>query len=496
MTTSNLPQAAKPTVFRHEGRRLFLIDGEPRVVDEDLGVDLEMSRARDIRSNLIEPNRERLLLLGDMIQVDPKARELIRVHDDRAFPKPRFENAVAEQVFDLLRIEGLIDFSKRGEKPKINFLNAEQAKFLIVSSSTPKGRNLLVGLIRLEKAWRDGTLEPACPAVEPPAAAVVPQPARVPHDRDVEFGHRDGLIFASLGSRLHVLGSSVAEVLEMTDGEFAGELSKWPQLAFLGEMPVFEGHAGFFLSKAHVTFLMGRAGAAAGDLRSVAAVMEAFDECKAYLHAGEVHFREGAFLSPERVVRRVAEAVDRGRWLPSPSAFLRCRRGLLRMRHDRVAQFLHRDADRVAADVRRLREAIEDDAARVIERFEVEGDCLVLGLYLTMPHVARLGEFTGDSAEGILETFDAWRGVDARLVEAMESDRLAFARRAASLRIDPGEFAAAAASAGAVEAIGGLRADLVAAGLLPQRESPEGDSAGKGGIFGLRRFLSRRRPVH
>jgi hypothetical protein len=480
MTTSNLPQAAKPTVFHYEGRRLFLIDGEPRVVDVDLSEQLGREGERQIRT-LIKRHVARLEKTGKLLVFQEKG-EL------------RYGSAVQGDILPLLRKEGLV--AATGTKPTIAFLNKRQARWVVAKSETEAADDFLEKLLDLYDAWEAGTLEPARPAVEPPAAAVVLQPARVPHDRDVEFGHRDGLIFASLRSRLHVLGSSVAEVLEMTDGEFAGELSKWPQLAFLGEMPVFEGHSGFFLSKAHVTFLMGRAGAAAGELRSVAALMEAFDECKAHLHAGEVHFREDVFISGERVARRVSEAVDRGRWLPSPSAFLRCRRGLLRMRHDRVAQFLHRDVDRLVADVRRLREAIEDDVARVIERFEVKGDGLVLGLYLTMPHVARLCEFTDDSAEGILETFDAWRGVDDRLVEAMESDRLAFARRAASLRVDPGEFAAAAASAGAVEAIGCLRADLVAAGLLPQRESPEGDAGGKGGIFGLRRFLSLRRPVH
>jgi len=44
-----VPARARPTVFHHEGRRLFLIDGEPRVADEDFAADLEMARIRDIR---------------------------------------------------------------------------------------------------------------------------------------------------------------------------------------------------------------------------------------------------------------------------------------------------------------------------------------------------------------------------------------------------------------------------------------------------------------
>lgn len=160
-----LPEAAKPRVFHHEGKRLFIINGEPRVADEDLAKDLEMVRTRNIRTNLIDPNRDGLLMLGSIIQIDPQARQLIH-HDPAGVSQPLFEKAVAECLLELLKTEGLIDPSKRGEKPKINFLNAEQAKFLIVTSATPKGRQLLVELIKLEKAWRDGTLEPARPTIE------------------------------------------------------------------------------------------------------------------------------------------------------------------------------------------------------------------------------------------------------------------------------------------------------------------------------------------
>lgn len=173
---SNLPQATAPSVFRHEGRRLFLIDGEPRVADEDLAKDLEMARKRSIRWNLIDANRDKLLMLGSILQIDPQSHSLI-CHGSGDVLHPPFEKAVAEAVLPLLKAEGLIDPSKRGEKPKINFLNAEQAKFLIVMSGMPKGRDLLVDLIKLEKAWRDGTLEPARPAVEPARPAVEPPPA-------------------------------------------------------------------------------------------------------------------------------------------------------------------------------------------------------------------------------------------------------------------------------------------------------------------------------
>ena len=158
------PEAAMPQVFSRDGRRLFIIDGEPRIADEDLAKDLQMARKRSIRWNLIDANRDQLLMLGAIFQIDPQSRDLIR-HDLDDAAQPPFAKAVAERLLELLKTEGLIDPSKRGEKPKINFLNSEQSKFLIVSSATPKGRDLLVDLIKLEKAWRDGTLE-ATPKIE------------------------------------------------------------------------------------------------------------------------------------------------------------------------------------------------------------------------------------------------------------------------------------------------------------------------------------------
>jgi len=177
---ANLPEAAKPRVFHHEGKRLFVIDGEPRVADEDLAKDLQLVRNRNIRSSLINPNRDKLFMFGPILQIDPQTRELTR-HDLEGVSQPLYEKAVAERLLELLRTEGLIDPSKRGEKPKINFLNAEQAKFLIVSSATPKGRQILVDLIKLEKAYRDGTLEPnAAPSIAKPAV----RPALAPPEDD------------------------------------------------------------------------------------------------------------------------------------------------------------------------------------------------------------------------------------------------------------------------------------------------------------------------
>ncbi len=202
-----LPVLAQPEVFHKDGRRLFIIDGEPRVADEDLAKDLQMARKRSIRWNLIDANRDGLMMLGSIFQIDPQARQLLR-HDPDGVVQPPFDKAVAEKLLDLLKIEGLIDPSKRGEKPKINFLNAEQAKFLIVTSGMPKGRDLLVDLIKLEKAWRDGTLQPAGPAVPLPPVAPAALPPPAPPQRVTGISH-DGVVYELEGGVLHVIDESL-----------------------------------------------------------------------------------------------------------------------------------------------------------------------------------------------------------------------------------------------------------------------------------------------
>jgi hypothetical protein len=62
-----LPAVAQPEVFHKDGRRLFIIDGEPRVADEDIGFNLELKRERNVRTDLIDPYRENLLMLGPIV---------------------------------------------------------------------------------------------------------------------------------------------------------------------------------------------------------------------------------------------------------------------------------------------------------------------------------------------------------------------------------------------------------------------------------------------
>ena len=76
-----VPAKARPTVFHHEGRRLFLIDGEPRVVDVDIAAGLGYSRDRDFRA-LISRQRKGLAFFGPLLKLDPSARSIEVAHGD------------------------------------------------------------------------------------------------------------------------------------------------------------------------------------------------------------------------------------------------------------------------------------------------------------------------------------------------------------------------------------------------------------------------------
>jgi hypothetical protein len=254
----------------------------------------------------------------------------------------RFDAAVAGQVFDLLKAEGLIDPSKRGEKPKVMFLNAEQAKFMIVSSGMPKGRDLLVDLIKLEKAWRDGTLEPARPAVEPPPAAAAPKniPAHIaPHRMtgQMDFCHFEGILFSFAGDGwMHVWGGSVAEALGLGEAAFAAELAKWPQLGLLGEMPSLEGRPSVWLKRAHLTFLLSRPGGATQSAWRIADVMTAQADDRAWVSDGELYLRYPAAVLGPKEGRQCARLGADMPWAGAPCDFLSRKPGRMEPVRNRV----------------------------------------------------------------------------------------------------------------------------------------------------------------
>ena len=455
---SNLPQAAKPTVFHHEGRRLFLIDGEPRVVDVDLATDLDREGGRYIRK-LVKRHLPRLENQGKLLCFHEKG--------ELGYGSP-----INGDILPLLRAEGLV--ATTGVKPTIAFLNKRQARWIVAKSDTDAADDLLERLFDLYDAWEAGTLGPARPAVEPPTA---PDPdgrqalleglrasVRAKEDVDLNFFHREGIVFAAVLTRIHVLADSVAEALGMTAEGFAAELARWPCLSLLAEMPELGVPHGPWLARCHVTFLLSRPGLDCDALRAIAGMMEAYG-ASASAYGGEYFIPTAD--DPEGGRRAHRPYVRPERWRSEAAHFMRDRKGCLRVRHDAFARMLGRGAFSVEHDVRRYRHAIEDVGAKLVERFEVSGGEPVVGLYLTLPQAARLADLVGSSAEAVLDSFEVWREVEAELVLAEEEDRRDFAASGA-----PGPGFSALAShraelSGARSDLASLRADLVSAGVLP-----------------------------
>lgn len=488
MTEQKLPQATKTTVFHHEGRRLFLIDGGPRIVDVDVGKAIGLTRERNVRS-LIVRQMSNLVIDGPVYCINPDTIGIER----REGPGDQFASseAIDPSFIDALRSEGLLDLSKRGVKPTVWFLNLDQMEWIIAKSDTKKSDELLRELFDLKKAWRDGALGPARPAVEPPKA---PDPdgrptlleglrasMRAKDDVDLNFFHREGVVFAAVLTRIHVLADSVAEALGMTAEGFAAELARWPCLSLLAEMPELGVPHGPWLARCHVTFLLSRPGLDCDALRAIAGMMEAYG-ASASAYGGEYFIPTAD--DPEGGRRAHRPYVRPERWRSEAAHFMRDRKGCLRVRHDAFARMLGRGAFSVEHDVRRYRHAIEDVGAKLVERFEVSGGEQVIGLYLTLPQAARLAELLGSSAEAVLDSFEVWREVEAELVLAEEEDRRDFAASGA-----PGPGFSALAShraelSGVRSDLASLRADLVSAGVLPA-------PGGRGALGRLRLGLGR-----
>lgn len=485
----NLPQAAKPTVFHHEGRRLFLIDGEPRIVDVDLAQSTGLRRDRKIR-DVIRAQRENLVFFGSLVRADADQRVVSRVNsgDDGELP---LGGAIPEDVFAVLEAEGVLDPSRPGKQPVVWLLNKDQMRWVVGKSRTPESDEFLRELFRVYKAWEAGTLGLARPAVEPPTASGpdgrqallegLRASVRAKEDVDLNFFHREGIVFAAVLTRIHVLADSVAEALGMTAEGFAAELARWPCLSLLAEMPELGVPHGPWLARCHVTFLLSRPGLDCDALRAIAGMMEAYG-ASASAYGGEYFIPTAD--DPEGGRRAHRPYVRPERWRSEAAHFMRDRNGSLRVRHDAFARMLGRGAFSVEADVRRYRHAIEDVGAKLVERFEVSGGEQVIGLYLTLPQAARLAELIGSSAEAVLDSFEVWREVEAELVLAEEEDRRDFAASGA-----PGPGFSALAShraelSGVRSDLASLRADLVSAGVLPA-------PGGRGALGRLRLGLGR-----
>lgn len=106
---------------------LTTINEEPRVLDTDLAEALGMDRARNIRVNVIEPNRAELEGFGSLL-----AR--------KANPGP-----------------------SGGRPSTAYYLNEEQALLVCLLSRTERAKAVRAEVIRVFTAYRKGQLQPALP---------------------------------------------------------------------------------------------------------------------------------------------------------------------------------------------------------------------------------------------------------------------------------------------------------------------------------------------
>lgn len=395
MTTSDLPQAAKPTVFHHEGRRLFLIDGEPRVVDVDLSEQLGREGERQIRI-LIKRHAARLEKRGRLLVFQEKG-EL------------RYGSAIQGDILPLLRKEGLI--ASAGVKPTIAFLNKRQMRAIVARSETEAADDLLEKLLDLYDAWEAGTLEPARPAFEPPKAPdALPPPADPAPVAAIAFR---GIAYELVGGDLYVVDESLYRAGGYSPARMRAVYSDLPAV---GAMPRAASLSGaLLLSARHVDFLSAalridpEERLAAG-FASVLQVLRA--------HAlGRVEVVGGALverMGPDGVSREYAAGRAGGPslmgWAPAP--FVRDGGRRLRVRHCHLAlAFGIGDGMLLFA----LNEHRRDLPGEIFERHERQHGLDVIGVYLDEAQCVMLGIMMGYDGEVI-----AGRLFDERV--ALEAD--------------------------------------------------------------------------
>ncbi|SIR35622.1 hypothetical protein [Bosea sp. TND4EK4] len=229
MTAQNLPEAAKPRVFHHEGRRLFLIDGEPRVVDVDLATDLDREGGRYIRK----------LIKRHLVRLESKGK-LLCFHEKGELG---YGSPIGSEILPLLRQEGLI--ASTGVKPTIAFLNKRQAGWIVAKSDTDAADDLLEQLFDLYYAWEAGTLEP------PKAQDALPPPADEPARGDRVAILKDGVAYQLDGGELKVVSTFLWDADRHWGSDAVVEAHR-SQLMALGPLPVADGGRGVLLNRFHV----------------------------------------------------------------------------------------------------------------------------------------------------------------------------------------------------------------------------------------------------
>lgn len=381
-----LPEARKPRVFHHEGKRLFLIDGEPRVVDIDLASNLDREGGRYIRK-LIKRHLPRLEKQGKLL--------CFNENGELGYGSP-----IQDDMLFLLKREGLV--AATGVKPTIAFLNKKQARWIVAKSDTDAADDLLERLFELYDAWEDGTLEPARPAMEPPAKEAIAPPAGDGPSHDRVAVLHEGVAYQVDGDELKVVSTSLWRVADWNGVRLLDRHRD--ELLALAPLPVADGGKGVLLGRFQVELL--------GVVleRTDALFVSILDALRAHAdgHLRVDGHRLAAVMPPDEVSREYAAARWPGASAPEWGAipFLRDGADRLRVRHGRLAGWLGVSDRRVLHAIAQFRREIE--AHGVMERFERDAPGVaVLGVYLTEVQASVLVEAMGlGAAERVTELFE------------------------------------------------------------------------------------------
>lgn len=129
-----------PTLFTHDGYRLYVFDGEPCMFDEDLGTRLGFTRGRDVRK-LIKRQEANLEIIGNL------------------------RRGVAKEK------------GTRGRPAVSYYLTQQQTRWVVIKSEAPEADVLLRQLLSVFDAWERGELVSRAEAAE---AALARQSAASP----------------------------------------------------------------------------------------------------------------------------------------------------------------------------------------------------------------------------------------------------------------------------------------------------------------------------
>lgn len=393
-----VPARAKPTVFHHEGRRLFLIDGEPRIVDVDMGAEAGLKRRREIRDT-IAAQLSNIVSFGKVYRVDAAdgTASVIETSESGDVCELRLPTAIRDQLYALLEAEGILGVSRPGVKPAVWLLSKDQMLWVVAKSRTAEADALLKELFRVYKAWEAGTLEPARPAFEPPKAPeALPPPADLAPPVAIAFR---GIAYELVGEDLYVIDESLYRAGGYSPARMRAVYSDLPAV---GPTPPSASLVGaLLLSPRHVDFLSAALRIDPEERLSAgfAAVLQIL---RAHAH-GRVEVVGGTLMErmgPDGASREYAVGRAGGPgvlgWAPAP--FIRDGGRRLRVRHSQLAlAFGIGDGMLLFA----LNEYRRDLPGEIFERHERQHGLDVIGVYLDEAQCVMLGTMMGYDGEAI-----------------------------------------------------------------------------------------------